>query len=245
MISMRTGTVAFSLVLSIGMTAAISAQRGRGGAPPPVARSGTLERVTVRDHAVAVYLPPSYAADAMRRFPSVYLLADNPVDGLKVPAAADRLASAQGFSEPIVVMPDLSAVTGDAEKFVADDLVAYVDRTYRTIAARISRGVGGYAAGGDAALRVGMTRPEVFSSLYVMNPSQPELQLDAYAVNLQRLYDLAIDNARLHDVLLRLKVPHYYEEFSGDAAGRVATRMLPFFSKNLAAPANPTSPAVQ
>ena len=78
-------------------------------------------------------------------------------------------------------------------------------------------------------------------------------------MNLQRYYGVSITvgtrdaalamNRRLHDAMLRLRIPHYYEEFDGafadKAADRIETRVLPFFSKNLLAPANPTSPAVQ
>jgi hypothetical protein len=47
-----------------------------------------------------------------------------------------------------------------------------------------------------------------------------------------------------------LKIAHSYEEYDGDATSRLGDRiernLLPFFSKSLAAaPANPTSPAVQ
>ena len=49
--------------------------------------------------------------------------------------------------------------------------------------------------------------------------------------------------------MMRLKIAHYYEQFDGAYAGnvseRIETRVLPFFSRNLLAPANPTSPAVQ
>ena len=96
-----------ALVVVVGTAPALSAQRGRGG-PPPAPRAGTVERITVRDRQVTVYLPPSYATDAMRRFPVVYLLADGLVEALKLPEAADKLAAAQGFSEPIVVGPAMA-----------------------------------------------------------------------------------------------------------------------------------------
>jgi hypothetical protein len=83
--------------------------------------------------------------------------------------------------------------------------------------------------------------------------------LDADAASLQRYYSVAINvgtrdaalpiNRRLHDAMTRLGIPQYYEEFDGaspgNAAERIETRVLPFFSRNLLAPANPTSPAVQ
>ena len=139
------------------------------------------------DREVTVYLPPSYAGDQTRRYPVVYLLhgyggRDNTFSGrlAKLPESADRLAAAQGFSELIVVTPDAftlhkgsmysnSVTTGDWESFVADDLVAYVDGHYRTIAKRMSRGLAGHSMGGYGAVRIGMKRPDVFSSLYIMS----------------------------------------------------------------------------
>src|SRR5690349_21829497 len=100
--------------------------QGRRGGPPGAAagpRQGSIERVIVHgkalegnlegdmpDRNVTVYLPPSYAADPMRKFPVVYFLpgyaehSDGPIERLK--EFADKLAAVQGFSEPIVVAPD-------------------------------------------------------------------------------------------------------------------------------------------
>ena len=172
---------------------------GRGG-PAAGARTGTVEHIIVHgkslegnlegdspDREVTVYLPPSYAGDQARRYPVVYLLhgyggRDDTFTGrlAKLPESADRLAAAQGFSEPIVVMPNAftlhkgsmysnSVTTGDWERFVAQDLVAYVDGHYRTIANRMSRGLAGHSMGGYGAVRIGMKRPDVFSSLYIMS----------------------------------------------------------------------------
>ena len=171
---------------------------GRGAAGP--ARAGTVEHITVHgkalegnlegdspDREVSVYLPPSYGANQDRRFPVVYLLhgyggRDNTFTErlADLPASADTLARAQGFSELIVVTPNAftlhkgsmysSSVTiGDWERFIAEDLVAYIDSHYRTLANRMSRGLGGHSMGGYGALRIGMKRPDVFSSLYVMS----------------------------------------------------------------------------
>jgi enterochelin esterase-like enzyme len=252
--------VASALVFAIGATAAIGAQGRRGGGPAAPRRPGTVERFSLGGKDVAVYLPGSHAAEPARRFPVVYLLGGYPIENLKLPEAADRLANAQGFSETIVVVPDASASSSSAEKFVVEDLVSYVDAHYRTIAARISRGLAGYSAGGFVALRIGMKQADKFSSLYVMNAccltNDVLTSLDGAAANLQRYYALAVDtgtrdaqplasNRQLHDAMSRLGIPHYYEEYDGESAGRIDTRLLPFFSRNLAAPANPTSPAVQ
>ena len=66
-------------------------------------------------------------------------------------------------------MYSASPTIGDWETFIADDLVAYVDSHYRTIANRMSRGLGGHSMGGYGTIRIGMKRPDVFSSLYIMS----------------------------------------------------------------------------
>ena len=143
------------------------------------------------DRLVSVYLPPSYAVSPKRRYPVLYLLhgftdSDDHWFGLSgqhfvnVPTAASK-AFASGSREFIIVMPNAytryqgsmyssSVVTGDWEAFVAHDLVSYIDLHYRTLANRASRGLAGHSMGGYGTLRIGMKYPDVFSSLYSMNP---------------------------------------------------------------------------
>ena len=94
--------------------------------------------------------------------------------------SGDRLAVAQGFSSAIVVTPSAyslhkgsmysnSPTTGDWERFIAEDLVAYMDGHYRTLPNRMSRGLAGHSMGGYGALRIGMKRADVFGALYVMS----------------------------------------------------------------------------
>jgi S-formylglutathione hydrolase FrmB len=63
-----------------------------------------------------------------------------------------------------------SPTTGDFEKFISHDLVAYIDAHYRTIPRRESRGLVGHSMGGYGASRIGMKHPDVFGSLYIMSP---------------------------------------------------------------------------
>jgi len=138
------------------------------------------------DRDVFVFLPPSYAKDAHRRYPVVYALHGYSVGAeqwsheIHVPQTIEG-AFAQGAKEMIVVLPDSktiyggsmyssSVTTGDFERFVARDLVAYVDAHYRTIAQREARGLAGHSMGGYGASRIGMKYPDVFGSLYVMSP---------------------------------------------------------------------------
>src|SRR5580765_528700 len=151
------------------------------------------------DRDVPVYLPPSYATDKSRRYPVIYLLhgyggRDDTFNGrlATLPDTADKLAASGGAREMIVVTPSAytlhkgsmysnSPTTGDWESYVAVDLVAYMDSHYRTIPNRLSRGLGGHSMGGYGALRIGMKRPDVFSSLYLMSSCclNPSLTFDA------------------------------------------------------------------
>lgn len=185
------------VVLAVGVAATLHAQ-GRGGRPVATAGAveqitvhgkaleGNLEGDSP-DRQVTVYLPPSYGADQARRFPVVYLLhgyggRENTFTArlASLQESGDRLAPSQGFSEVIVVTPDAftlhkgsmysnSVTTGDWERFIAEDLVAAIDGRYRTLADRRSRGLAGHSMGGYGALRIGMKRPDVFMSLYVMS----------------------------------------------------------------------------
>jgi enterochelin esterase-like enzyme len=90
-------------------------------------------------------------------------------------------AFAQGAREAIVVLPDSktlhngsmyssSVTTGDFERFVARDVVAWTDARYRTIPARASRGLVGHSMGGYGATRIAMKHADVFGSVYIMSP---------------------------------------------------------------------------
>jgi S-formylglutathione hydrolase FrmB len=148
------------------------------------------------DRDVTVYLPPSYTTDRAKRYPVVYLLhgytgTDSTFNGRLATLAetADKLAAAGAIGEMIVVMPNAfslhkgsmysnSVTSGDWETYVARDLVAYTDSHYRTIADRMSRGLGGHSMGGYGTVRIGMKRPDVFSSLYIMSACCLEPQLN-------------------------------------------------------------------
>jgi S-formylglutathione hydrolase FrmB len=137
---------------------------------------------------VSIYLPPSYATDTARRYPVVYLLHGytgtdlgyfGPT-GRQTQAIAERVFDRGEAREMILVMPNCmnayggcmysnSVTAGDWEGYIADDLVAYVDQHYRTIATRAGRGLGGHSMGGYGAIRIGMKRPDVFSAIYALS----------------------------------------------------------------------------
>lgn len=149
------------------------------------ALEGNLEGDAV-DRDVFVFMPPSYAKEKHRRYPVVYALhgysigAEQWSHEIHVPQTIEG-AFALGAKEMIVVLPDSktlhngsmyssSVTTGDFEKFVAHDLVAYIDAHYRSIPDRTSRGLVGHSMGGYGATRIGMKHADVFGSLYIMSP---------------------------------------------------------------------------
>ena len=149
------------------------------------ALEGNLEGNAV-DREVIVVLPPSYASETSRRYPVIYALhgysigAEQWTREIHVPQTVEG-AFARGAREMIVVLPDAKTVhngsmysssvtTGDFERFVASDVVRYVDAHYRTIPERRSRGLVGHSMGGYGAARIGMKHADVFGSLYLMSP---------------------------------------------------------------------------
>ena len=152
---------------------------------PGKALEGNLEGNAVSRDAL-VFLPPSYASDRNKRYAVVYALhgysigAEQWSKEIHVPQTIEG-AFAQGAREMIVVLPDSKTVhngsmysssvtTGDFERYIARDVVAYMDAHYRTLPARESRGLVGHSMGGYGATRIGMKHADVFGSLYVMSP---------------------------------------------------------------------------
>ena len=140
------------------------------------------------DPEVSIYLPPSYSSDRNRRYPVIYLLHGYTntdlgyfgSDGRKLHVIAERVFASGAAREMILVMPNAmnafggsmysnSVTAGDWEGYVAEDLVSYMDKNYRTIASRDGRGLAGHSMGGYGTMRIGMKRPDVFSALYALS----------------------------------------------------------------------------
>jgi enterochelin esterase-like enzyme len=149
------------------------------------ALEGNLEGDSI-DRDVIVFLPPGYSKEKKRRYPVIYALhgysigAEQWTHEIHVPQTIEG-AFANGSREAIIVLPDSktiyngsmyssSATTGDFEKFIYHDVVAYIDAHYRTIPNRESRGLAGHSMGGYGASRIGMKHPDVFGALYIMSP---------------------------------------------------------------------------
>lgn len=166
---------------------------------PPTAPATTNEPVTVREHVeapalagnllgdpaeldVSIRLPASYDTET-RSYPVVYFLGGYgemtraEVLGL----ALDDLVAEGASPEMIIVSVSGtnsmggsfyvdSPVTGSWAEAIHRDLVSHIDRTYRTIASRTSRGVAGFSMGGFGALDLAMRHSDVFGAVYALSP---------------------------------------------------------------------------
>jgi S-formylglutathione hydrolase FrmB len=133
-----------------------------------------------------VYLPPGYDDDPDRRYPSIYMLQGltGQVDmwwsrsafRATTPERIDELFAGDTTPPAIVVLVDAwtslggsqflnSPGTGRYLDYLCDELVAFVDGRYRTLASREHRGVTGKSSGGYGAMVVPMLRPDVFGAL--------------------------------------------------------------------------------
>lgn len=162
---------------------------------------GNLEGESA-DRDVIVVLPPEYDSSRRTRYPVVYALhgysigVEQWIKEIHVPQVVEG-AFALGVRPMILVLPDSktlhngsmhssSVTTGDFERFIAHDLVAYIDSHYRTIARRESRGLAGHSMGGYGTSRIGMKHADVFGALYMMSPcclaARDTAMLDAAAM---------------------------------------------------------------
>ena len=170
------------------------------------------------DREVFVVMPPSYATQPKRRYPVVYFLhgffatAKNYMDGTKIAEGAAAAVKAGG-QEMILVVPDSytrhagslyssSPTVGDFEGFITRDLVAYVDRHYRTLARPESRGLAGHSMGGYGTLRLAMKYPGIYSNIYAMSacclaPRAPVVE------QLRPLADITLEQAATGDFMVR------------------------------------------
>ena len=123
---------------------------------------------------VRVLLPAGYASDSRRRYPVLYLLHGAQSDHRSWTRDGDAQAIT-ARAPMIVVMPDGGAngwytdwyqgarpVQPRWETYHVDELVPWIDATYRTIAARRGRAIAGLSMGGYGALSYAARHPGTF-----------------------------------------------------------------------------------
>lgn len=148
---------------------------------------------------VSVYLPPQYAADPGCRFPVFYLHdGQNLFDPRTsyIPGRTWRAGSTaddvnlSGLARPLILVGiantglrrmaeytptrDFKMGGGEGDRYgrlLVEELIPFIDRTYRTGAGPENTGLGGSSLGGLISLYLGLEYPQVFGRLGVLSPS--------------------------------------------------------------------------
>ena len=155
---------------------------------------GRLEHLTIKSEVLGVekpysmYLPEGYDTSD-ERYPVLYLLHGafsnhfswNRDGGGELPRVANEEIAAGRIQKMIVVMPDASGVDGKKggknmgyfnvegwpyETFFFDEFIPYIDKTYRTIAAKEGRAIAGLSMGGGGSVVYAQRHPEMFNACY-------------------------------------------------------------------------------
>ena len=137
----------------------------------PALRGNPLGDPSLRP--VYVYLPPGYDREPDRRYPSIYVIQGftGQVDmwwnrtpyRTPFPEAADQVFANGAAPPTIVVYVDAwtayggsqyvdSTGTGNYHTYLCEDVIAWVDARYRTLADRNHRGIAGKSSGGFGAM---------------------------------------------------------------------------------------------
>ncbi|MFC1551820.1 alpha/beta hydrolase [Candidatus Latescibacterota bacterium] len=138
------------------------------------------------DRSVVVYLPPDYEENLDKRYQVIYLLhgwSDDPsiwTESRNIATICDTLIEQGAIQPMIIVMPDTknkylgswytnSSVAGNWEEFITNDLISYVDNTFRTIPQATSRGIAGHSMGGYGAIKLSMKHPDIYGAVYSLS----------------------------------------------------------------------------
>src|SRR5436190_3950806 len=128
-----------------------------------------------------VWTPPSYDADAERRYPTIYViqgmtgLARACVNVRPWDQAFPEAVAAAGHEAVIVLVDAFTAVGGSQfidspgigryHTYLCGEIVPWIDAGYRTLAMPEHRGIQGKSSGGYGAMVTPMLRPDLFGGL--------------------------------------------------------------------------------
>ncbi|HZX05955.1 alpha/beta hydrolase [Kribbella sp.] len=134
---------------------------------------------------VLVYLPPGYD-DEDKRYPSIYVTMgytghvgmwfNRSPFRQPYPELLDAMFAEEGAPKAVVVFVDSwtkfggsqcldSPGTGRYQSYLCDEIVPWIDATYRTIPDRDHRAITGKSSGGYTAMVTPLMRPDVFGAL--------------------------------------------------------------------------------
>ena len=122
-----------------------------------------------------IYLPPCYDFEAAVRYPVLYLIhglnfKEDQWERLGATTIADHLI-VEGTIAPLIIVMPRDRKDDRLNRAFVNDLVPYVDDTYRTLAAREFRAIGGLSRGAGWAVHIGLEFPAVFGRIGAHSPA--------------------------------------------------------------------------
>ncbi len=163
--------------------AAKTSARRRSGRDPmviePAFPAGRILGAPASSPPALVLLPVDYGTDPGRRYPAVYILSDFRESAAE---CLDRAAE-RSFARDDAILVAVSgmnalgggfyvdsALGGAWESYIVDRLVPAVDLAMRTRPEAAARSLAGRGMGGFGALCIGLSRPDIFSSVDALSP---------------------------------------------------------------------------
>jgi putative tributyrin esterase len=186
---MRTSLIAILACAFIQIDAAGQSSATTATASPTVVRVPSAALNETRP--VSILLPADYAQSG-RRYPVLYLLHGGGQDHTAF--AARPWFGAQASRGIIIVTPNageswyvnsVADPKAKYEDFVVNDLIGYIDRTYRTVAGRQGRAVAGVSMGGWGAMLLGLKHHHLFgfvgalSAPYLISRQSPNMDMSS------------------------------------------------------------------
>ena len=190
---MKRFTLTASLLI---MAVIVSAQTGKVSD-----NLSMTSKILKMERKYAIYLPPDYET-SQRSYPVLYLLHGSGDDQTgwiqfgEVLRIADK-SLVEGTATPmIIVMPDgntgrrgyFNDVKGDwnYEDFFFQELIPYIEKTYRTKTDKRYRAISGLSMGGGGTFMYALHHPELFSAACPLSASVGPLNLEEASTRLKR-----------------------------------------------------------
>ncbi len=153
------------------------------------------------DRKYAIYLPPDYETSG-RTYPVLYLLHGSGDDQTgwvqfgEVQHITDNAIKTGTSTAMIIVMPDANTgrrgyfndVNGDwrYEDFFFQELMPFIEKTYRTKTEKRYRAISGLSMGGGGTFMYALRHPELFAAACPLSASTGPLSLEEAKTNLRR-----------------------------------------------------------
>jgi len=224
--------LSFIVILIICATTVIFAQQGK------VFETRTLKsNILKMDRRYAIYLPAGYD-ESDQSYPVLYLLHGSGDDHTgwvqfgQVQNIADRVI-AEGLAGPmIIVMPDantgvrgyFNVIQGNFnyEDFFFQELIPYIEKTYRVRSERRYRAISGLSMGGGGTIFYALHQPDMFAAAAPLSASTGNWEFEQFKQRMSANNAIAgITEQQIEDYFKRLSIEALIKNASTDELKKI------------------------